>query len=293
MYKIDLGIIDYRSLDQEQLAREIKSVNLHITKACNYRCRFCYAQFNQVKTHLSEKEWKTIITLLSENGTEKVTFVGGEPTLVSFLPNLVMHAKNLGLTTMLVTNGSRIDEEYLFSFEGALDWIGLSIDSKYEEICKILGRGNGYHVSQTLHVASLLKKFDIRLKVNTVVTSLTWKEDMSDLIARLSPERWKVFQVLPIKGENDGIEDLLITEQQFLSFIDRHRHLNPVAETNDDMIESYVMVDPNGCFFTNSNNHLTHGTSILQFGVKNAFERIPFNYKKFEKRGGEYKWRKD
>lgn len=103
----------------------VKSVNFHITKACNYRCKFCYAHFNQVKNHLSFEESKTLVRLLKNAGTQKFTFVGGEPTLVKFLPRLIKYAKELGKVTMIVTNGSCLDEQYIESFQGCLDWVGL------------------------------------------------------------------------------------------------------------------------------------------------------------------------
>jgi hypothetical protein len=48
------------------------------------------------------------------------------------------------------------------------------------------------------------------------VTSLNHHEDLSPLVRAMYPDRWKVFQVLPIIGQNDGIvEELLITTEQF------------------------------------------------------------------------------
>lgn len=40
--------------------------------------------------------------------------------------------------------------------------------------------------------------------MNTVVTSANKSEDMTDFVRRLRPKRWKVFQMLPLEGENVG-----------------------------------------------------------------------------------------
>ncbi|GIQ92690.1 hypothetical protein KIPB_016603, partial [Kipferlia bialata] len=40
---------------------------------------------------------------------------------------------------MVVTNGTRLTEEYLDSFEGCLDWVGLSIESGRETVNAELG----------------------------------------------------------------------------------------------------------------------------------------------------------
>jgi len=46
--------------------------------------------------------------------------------------------------------------------------------------------------------------FSHRFKINTVVNAFNWEEDMSDELEKLAPSRWKVFQVLVLKTENDG-----------------------------------------------------------------------------------------
>ena len=116
------------------------SVNFHLTRACNYGCEFCYARFPTLHTCLPVKEAKLLITLLHDNGTEKITFVGGEPFLYRDLGELVQYAKSLGMITMIVTNGSLITQEFLKKYASCIDWIGLSIDSGIETIEKALGR---------------------------------------------------------------------------------------------------------------------------------------------------------
>lgn len=267
------------------------SVNLHITKACNFKCKFCYAQFNQLSNKTSEIEWKQIIDKLADYGTEKITFVGGEPTLVSFLPELVKYTKNLGLTTMIVTNGSKITKKYLLEFENSLDWIGLSIDTSKERISLQLGRGSGNHVKHTIKVADLLHKNGVRIKLNTVVNKLNYHENMTQLINRIKPDRWKVFQMLPIEGENDEAADLLVTEDEFRSFIDINRNGNPIAENNEAMTDSYIMIDPEGRFFNNTDGQLSHGSRILEVGLIEAFNNSNFNFDKLIERKGIYKWK--
>ena len=47
-------------------------------------------------------------------------------------------------------------------------------------------------------------RMKIKLKMNTVITNLNYKEDFSELIKIIQPRRWKIFQVLPIIGQNDA-----------------------------------------------------------------------------------------
>ncbi len=109
------------------------SVNFHLWPKCNFTCRFCYAGFPAARTALPLAAAKRLIELLAEAGTEKITFVGGEPTLHPHLPALVRHAASLGLTTCIVTNGANL-LKVLDEAPGAVHWVGLSVDSGVEAV---------------------------------------------------------------------------------------------------------------------------------------------------------------
>lgn len=49
-----------------------------------------------------------------------------------------------------------------------------------------------------------VKAYGYGLKINTVVSASNMNEDMTELINYAKPARWKIFQVLPIKGQNDA-----------------------------------------------------------------------------------------
>lgn len=274
---------------------ELVAVNYHLIRACNAKCRFCFATFRDVSGRLSLSDGRRLLAELRAAGAEKLTFVGGEPTLHPHLGELIQHAKSLGFTTCVVTNGYRL-QALLDGYASHIDWIGLSVDSASEAVQHALGRGLGDHVRQAVALAEVCRSHGIRLKLNSVVTSKNWWEDLSPLVRAVRPERWKVFQVLPMGGQNDGsVEDLLISRQQFEAFVRRHRHLTaeghgPVVENNDAMRGSYVMVDPEGRFFGNSTGQHVYSQPILEIGVQAALEQVGFIPAKFEARGGRYQW---
>ena len=61
------------------------------------------------------------------------------------------------------------------------------------------------------------------MKLNTVVYPENIFDDMSELVSDMQPNRWKLFKVLPISGENDGLADSAITDLQFQNYVNRHR----------------------------------------------------------------------
>ncbi|GMV23974.1 MAG: hypothetical protein AMXMBFR58_00050 [Phycisphaerae bacterium] len=277
------------------------SVNLHFWKPCNYRCKFCFAVFDddphlqRVKNGLSLAEGVRLIELLRRAGAQKLNFVGGEPTLCQYIGLLLAHAKASGLVTSIVTNGERLDN-LLAEHASFIDWVGLSVDSALEEVEFRLGRGKGGHVARSRRQFETLHQLGIRVKLNTTVTRLTWEEDMSEFVFAVRPERWKVFQVLPVSGQNDaGIRELTITPEQFAQFVDRHQGLRHrgvviVPESNEDMTGSYCMVDPLGRFFDNIAGTHRYSRPILEVGVEAAFADIRFHPERFVARGGRYDW---
>ena len=276
--------------NEEANYREIESLNWHVWPNCNYKCKFCFATF-QDKEHLKREDYLKIPPVLAHFGVKKINYVGGEPMLFPHLGELLSVSKQSGLVTSIVTNGSMLTRDFLDQNQKNLDWIGISIDSSSENTERMLGRGNGRHVRMAVKAASTVKEYGIKLKINTVVTQLNYNDDMRSLISELEPDRWKVFQFLPIEGENDRPAfRMLITNEQFMEFVKRHEHLRPVYEDNNAMTGSYIMIDPLGRLFQNWNRKYRYSTSILEIGFPEALGQVGWDSKKYIERGGRYKW---
>ncbi|WP_211365307.1 viperin family antiviral radical SAM protein [Polyangium fumosum] len=278
------------------------SVNYHLWKPCNMRCRHCFATFDDIaatdlpRGHLPRAASIRVVELLAER-FRKITFAGGEPTLCPWLPELIEVAKERGAVTMLVTNGTRLKNEVLASLQGRLDWLTLSIDSVSEETHVALGRavrGSAIPTTRYIEMTEQARALGMRIKVNTVVTALQADEDMSDLILALRPERWKVLRVLPIDGQNSGrVEPLLCTAEAFGAFVARHERVQArgvalVPEDHEDILGSYAMVDPAGRFFDDMDSVHHYGRPILDVGLDAAWDSVRFSLVRFQGRGGDY-----
>jgi radical S-adenosyl methionine domain-containing protein 2 len=278
------------------------SVNYHLWAPCNMRCRFCFAPFQDVvseilpKGHLPREESIRLTEVLATRFA-KVSFAGGEPTLCPWLPDLVRTAKECGATTMLVTNGSRLPQ-VIAELKGVLDWVAVSVDSASQGTLVQLGRAVKGRTAMLreryVELAEMVRQAGIRLKINSVVTSLNASEDMSDFIRDLAPERWKILRVLPVDGQNDGrVEPLLCGDDDFAGFVKRHQRLGAegiavVPEDNEDMRGSYAMVDPAGRFFDNASGGHSYSAPILPGGLDAAWSQVAFSMDRFLDRGGAY-----
>lgn len=287
------------------IVNEIPSVNYHLWKPCNMRCGFCFATFHDIaqevlpRGHLGREDSTAVVEKLAEAGFRKINFAGGEPTLCPFLPDLIRRARDLGLTTSIVTNGSRVTEGWLESVHDCLDWAALSIDSVYPATLLQIGRTtrNGPMGEQDyLRVTDRFKRHDVRVKINTVVTRFNLDEDLTEFIVKARPERWKILQVLPVTGQNDSaVDEHVISTEEFEQYVVTGRRVEEhgivvVPENNDLMTGSYVMVDPAGRFFDNVTGAHTYGRSIVDVGVEAALKDVSVNHEKFNSRGGVYGW---
>ena len=283
----------------------IPSVNFHLWAPCNMRCGFCFAPFDDVrrallpKGHMGKEDCIKVVEALAEVGIAKINFAGGEPTLCPWLPNLVHRAKALGMTTSVVTNGSLLTEGLLDAVSGGLDWAALSIDAVDPAILNTIGRtapSGPMGEDDYARIIEMVKSYGIRVKVNTVVCSENWQDDMSAFLLRVRPERWKVLQTLAVEGQNDGAVDrFLIDQHQFAAYVERHQGLTAhgitiVPESNALITGSYLMVDPAGRFFDNTQGRHTYSRSIIDVGVEEALRQVSIDRKMFERRGGRYAW---
>ena len=269
------------------------------------KCGFCFATFQDVgqddlsKGHLPRKDCLVVVEALAKAGFDKINFAGGEASLCPWLPDLVRRAKELELTTSMVTNGSCVTRKWLDRVDGCLDWAAVSIDTVDPEKLKRMGRTTTAGPSSEddyLRIMDMLKQHDIRLKINTVVTRCNYGEDLAGFIANARPERWKLLQVLPVKGQNDGLVDnLVITQEEFARYVARNRYVESmgimvVPESNDLMTGSYVMVDPAGRLFDNVAGTHVYSRPINQVGVDAALREVSVDPDKFRLRDGLYDW---
>lgn len=285
-----------------------ETVNVFLTAACNFRCRHCYATFKDIRASCGAFMPPDLVRSLLERisreplpprcPARKITFVGGEPTLCPDLARHVAHAHALGLVTTVITNGTKITPAYLRAFQGTLDWLGFSIDSLDRLTNRQIGRcspsGDGLSAEDYRQRIRWAKEAGLRLKVNTVVNALNWREDIGDFIVETAPVRWKLLQVTSVKGQNDeGFSSMEINREQFLAFVTRHERVRAlgilmVPEQVEAIHGSYVMVSPDGRFFDSAQGVHHYSDVILKVGLREAFAQVAFDAAKFRERGGDY-----
>ncbi len=270
-------------------------INWHITEACNFSCRYCYAKWDGKEKELIH-DWGRTQKLLAEiasffapgnpsNPLERalswssirLNLAGGEPLLYPEAALRVLsHARSLGMNTSIITNGSRFSDDLVVQIAPLVSMIGVSIDSGRADTNLGIGRVDSRGaLLNDQKLAGLLAKAKthnqgLSVKLNTVVNELNVDEDMGNTLDAFWPDRWKVFRMLPVVTG-----DLAVSSEAFETFVARHARYKDVmcVEDNDVMSESYLMLDPLGRFFQNSRGQqgYEYSESVDVVGARQAF----------------------
>jgi len=270
-------------------------VNYHITEKCNYSCQHCYAKWasNNPEIHRDMTEVKRLLNNIysffsKRSQTVRLNLAGGEPLLCKNIGKIIELADTIGFRVSVISNGSALTHKFILNNAKQLAMVGFSIDSLQPARLKKIGRltRNGRYLSpnQFREKVSRLREVndELQIKFNTVVCQFNYDEYMGDFIDAVQPNKWKIFRILPFTPQGTAISD-----DEFSSFIDNHRDVvTPrYIENNDDMIESYIMVDPIGRFFQNAaDGHYTYSPPIIQVGAEKAFNQVTFSSDKYVNR---------
>jgi len=280
-------------------------INWHITEACNYRCRYCYAHWEgsgrelvhnaEASERLLQKLWHFFRPTNKANPLRRhmdwqgvrLNLAGGEPLLYpDRVSQIIQAASEIGFATSLITNGSAFSTALAKRLAPHLFMLGISLDSGLALTNQEIGRHdrNG-NLLQFGQLEEAIKEAQccnprLRFKLNTVVNARNCQENLSTLVWRLSPERWKVLRMLPVVTN-----DLAISDADFHCFVARHQCLGSIlcVEDNAEMADSYVMIDPHGRFFQNvlGRSSYRYSLPIPDVGVEAAFAAASMDPVKF------------
>ncbi|MDR2594511.1 MAG: viperin family antiviral radical SAM protein [Fibromonadaceae bacterium] len=273
--------------------------NWHVTERCNYKCEFCFAKWDNPKEIWQDQDAvRKILNELSNKevvyrkfgGTGKpirINFAGGEPLILyeKFLA-IIKLAKEMKFETSIITNGSLLKlNQDIYQY---IDMLGISIDSLNTDTCRKIGRcDNSRKVLEKEQVEKLLIKArvenpDISIKFNVTVNRHNYNECVVEQLQGFTPNRIKILRQLPFR-DNQGI-----TEEQWSNFLMLNKRFfgeNTIVEDNDDMVHSYLMIDPSGRFFQNGNKEdYIYSDPIHEVGLEKALSQIEFSKEKFMSR---------
>lgn len=198
------------------------NVSFSVTNKCNLHCTYC-GIYKRKQNELTKEQIFSLIDELSEMGTQRLGFWGGEPLIRNDIGELINYANKKGIYTTVISNGylvpQKIDELK------NLELLFLSLDGS--EKCHDLSKGKGSY-------KKVIKAIETAINNNIPVWTITVinKNNLNDVdfVINLAKKMgfFATFQVLyrdseitennsdilPTKEENKAVINKLIEEKR-------------------------------------------------------------------------------
>jgi len=199
-----------------------------LTYRCNLACRFCYAacgcRKDEQHPDLPAEDLKRILNIIKEEAeVPSVSFTGGEPLLRPEIPELVAHAKGLGMWANLITNGTLATEETVKKLAGAgLDSSQVSIEAGHAlEHDKIAGCPGAFE--RTLKGIENIMKAGIRVHTNTTVSALNKDrlEGILDLVKSIGLKKFSMNLLMPVGSAGKNYDETFVSYSEAGPLVER------------------------------------------------------------------------
>lgn len=269
-------------------------INLHLTNLCNYSCTYCFGKFSDKNTIDYERCCKIVDNISQYFKSKKIkggriNIAGGEPLLCPYLDELIEYINMQDIKVSIITNASLLTVERIKSWTGRVSCIGISVDSLSEETNLKIGRcckQKTLTIKQIVRVSQAIHKAGIKLKINTVVSALNIDEDFTELYKRTKPDKIKLIQMSIVNGTNDHASNLAVKEKGFKHFCKKYKHTasKVVIESNDEIQNSYLMINPQGEVQLNNNGTYETYGNCLKDDFGKIMQKVPFDENKFNSR---------
>lgn len=190
--------------------------NIWITNKCNFRCKFCYQDFNVQSKTLSDSQFKMVVDDLENMGTIYLYISGGEPLLVENIDEKIKYGAKKVPYVHMVSNGFLLDKEMAQKLsKTGINEISVSIDGMETTHAKY--RGNEKAFANALTAIDNLKKYAPNIRVTCSTMIAPWNIDdqpkLMDLCNSLNIEqRLTAFEDFPVVRGN-YINDFEITDE--------------------------------------------------------------------------------
>lgn len=167
----------------------VKSVFLHVTKACNLHCAHCYFSASKpLPDEMSTEEFTCLWPEMVALRPQKVVFTGGEPLLRRDILDLLRGLRDADtghhVLRCLNTNGHLVTPELARELVGLADEVRVSLDALQERNDTLRGEGN---FDAAIRALDCFYAVGFEPKVLVTVTSMSLP-DLEELLCFLIEE---------------------------------------------------------------------------------------------------------
>jgi len=192
--------------NNSELTLETKTVYLHVTKACNMHCTYCYFDAGTpMENELTLDELKSLFKEIASIKPQTLVFTGGEPLLRKDLFDMAKAFRktdpNKTIRLRLISNGTLINQENAQRIAYAFDEVRISVDGSRPINDKIRGTGAFQSAMNAIHN---LKEAGLYPGVSITITRLNINHLQSFLSFLLQEKFITDFHLSPFRPVGRG-----------------------------------------------------------------------------------------
>ena len=151
----------------------MKQAFIYLTLRCNNHCPMCYMRNHYSKIEeIDFEDARLLLQSLMQEGVEKVTFLGGEPTMYTRLNDLLWVVKELQIPFVRLQTNGQFDESLLSSsaIVNCVDAITFSLDGHTAELNEKMRKGADYEMS----IRNITRSLTLgkKIAVNTTISGV-------------------------------------------------------------------------------------------------------------------------
>ncbi|MDH7463624.1 GTP 3',8-cyclase MoaA [Chitinophagaceae bacterium 26-R-25] len=213
----------------DKFGRNINYLRIAVTDRCNLRCNYCMPEnqhFMEREQLLGYEEIIRLVSLLSENGVNKVRVTGGEPfvrkDISSLLKSLgsIENIKQLSITTNGVLTFSHIADLVAAGIKN----VNLSLDTlKRDKFLQLTHRDDFLKVLNSFH-ALLANDFNVKLNMVVMRDNVNEILDFVELTKAL-PLSVRFIEEMPFNGQGHAYSGIEWNYTRILSHIETKYNL--------------------------------------------------------------------
>jgi MoaA/NifB/PqqE/SkfB family radical SAM enzyme len=183
----------------------IRNVFLHVTRACNLRCRYCYLSAGQrAADEMTTEEYARLWPELVALRPKKAIITGGEPLLRPDLLDLMRSLREADpehrVLRCLNTNGQLVTPEIARQLVGLADEVRVSLDALRERNDALRGQG-----SFAAAMAALERLYAVGFEPKVMVTVTPFGlPDLTELLCFLAERNITRINLNPLRPVGRG-----------------------------------------------------------------------------------------
>lgn len=216
----------------------------NLTRRCNLACQHCYMDArSEADGELSLEEGVRLVDELADLKIPILILTGGEPLMSRNFYPLAFHARDVGLATVISTNGTLITPEVAkLLAEARIRYVGVSLDSAASKRHDAFRGVTGAH-DRALQGLRNARDAGLKTGLRVTLTRDNWQDvpDLLDLALEEEIPRFCLYHLVPT-GRGAAIAERDVTPEQRRSVI---RFLAEAAvELKDKKIEILTTDSP-------------------------------------------------